>query len=122
MTGRWPSRSAGPAWTGLDIDGAAISLHTASTLRETLFATDASADLLEELQFSLGEGACIEAARTGRPVLVPDMTDTADTSRWPSSRPPSWSRPGSARSSRCRCSGARSTSGCWISTANAPGR
>ena len=69
--------------TGLDIDGAAISLHTASTLRETLFATDASADLLEELQFSLGEGACIEASRTGRPVLVPDMTDTADTSRWP---------------------------------------
>ena len=68
---------------GLDIDGAAISLHTASTLRETLFATDATADLLEDLQFSLGEGACIEASRTGRPVLVPDMTDTADTSRWP---------------------------------------
>ena len=68
---------------GLDIDGAAISLHTASTLRETLFATDATADLLEDLQFSLGEGACIEAAVTGRPVLVPDMTDTADTSRWP---------------------------------------
>ena len=68
---------------GLDIDGAAISLHTASTLRETLFATDATADLLEDLQFSLGEGACIEAARTGRPVLVPDMTDTPDTSRWP---------------------------------------
>ena len=68
---------------GLDIDGAAISLHTASTLRETLFATDATADLLEDLQFSLGEGACVEASRTGRPVLVPDMTDTPDTSRWP---------------------------------------
>ena len=68
---------------GLDIDGAAISLHTASTLRETLFATDATADLLEGLQFSLGEGACIEASCTGRPVLVPDMTDTPDTSRWP---------------------------------------
>ena len=68
---------------GLDIDGAAISLHTASALRETLFATDATADLLEDLQFSLGEGACIEAAVTGRPVLIPDMTDTADTSRWP---------------------------------------
>ena len=68
---------------GLDIDGAAISLHTGSTLRETLFATDATADLLEDLQFSLGEGACIEACGTGRPVLVPDMTDTTDTSRWP---------------------------------------
>lgn len=68
---------------GLDVDGAAISVHTASTLRETLFASDATADLLEDLQFSLGEGACVEAAVTGRVVLVPDLTDTAETSRWP---------------------------------------
>ena len=52
---------------GLDIDGAAISLHTASTLRETLFATDATAELLEDLQFSLGEGACMEAAADRAP-------------------------------------------------------
>ena len=53
---------------GLDIDGAAISLHTASTRRETLFATDATDatdELLEDLQFSLGEGVCIEAAGPG---------------------------------------------------------
>ena len=76
---------------GLDIDGAAISLHTASTLRETLFATDATADLLEDLQFSLGEGACIEAARTGRPVLVPDMTDSHATRAGGRSTPRPWS-------------------------------
>jgi GAF domain/ANTAR domain len=68
---------------GLDIDGAAISLHTAGTLRETLYATDPTANLLEELQFSLGEGACMDAARSGRPVLIPDMNDLTDTSRWP---------------------------------------
>ena len=68
---------------GLDIDGAAISVLTASTLRETLCASDATAELLEDLQFSLGEGACIEAAATGRPVLVPDLNDPAQTSRWP---------------------------------------
>lgn len=68
---------------GLDVDGAAISLLTASTLRETLWASDATADLLEDLQFSLGEGPCMEAAVTGRPVLGPDMSDTAKTSRWP---------------------------------------
>jgi ANTAR domain/GAF domain len=68
---------------GLDIDGAAISLLTASTLRQTLFASDATADLLEELQFTLGEGACMDAAHSGRPVLVPDMDDVTDTSRWP---------------------------------------
>jgi transcriptional regulator with GAF, ATPase, and Fis domain len=68
---------------GLDVDGAAISVLTTSTMRETLWASDATAELLEDLQFSLGEGACIEAAVTARPVLVPDLSDPAETSRWP---------------------------------------
>ena len=68
---------------GLEVDGAAISLLTASDLRETLYASDATAELLEDLQFSLGEGACVDAATGGRPVLVPDMNDPAQTSRWP---------------------------------------
>jgi ANTAR domain len=68
---------------GLDIDGAAISLLTADPLRETVFASDATADLLEDLQFSLGEGACIDAALSRRPVLVADMNDPVQTDRWP---------------------------------------
>jgi GAF domain-containing protein len=68
---------------GLDVDGAALSLLTASTSSQTLCATDATAELLEELQFSLGEGACVEAALTGRPVLVPDLHHTTEVSRWP---------------------------------------
>ncbi|MBA2473878.1 MAG: GAF and ANTAR domain-containing protein [Pseudonocardiales bacterium] len=68
---------------GLDVDGAAISLLTASTSRETLCVTDATAELLEDLQFSLGEGACMEAALTGRPVLVPDLHHSTETNRWP---------------------------------------
>lgn len=68
---------------GLDIDGAAISLLTASSSRETLWATDATAELLEDLQFTLNEGACMEAATTGRPVLVPDLDHTMHTARWP---------------------------------------
>jgi len=68
---------------GLDIDGAAISLMTASAMRETLFASDPTASLLDELQFTLGEGPCIEAATSGRPVLVPDVDDVVETSRWP---------------------------------------
>ena len=58
---------------GLDVDGAAISLLTGSVARQTLAATDATAELLEDLQFTLSEGACMEAARTGSPVLVPDL-------------------------------------------------
>lgn len=68
---------------GLGIDGAAISLLTGSALRETLYASDATADLMEDLQFSLGEGPCVEAAAIGRPILVPDVTDTTKTGRWP---------------------------------------
>lgn len=68
---------------GLDVDGAAISVHTASPLRETLFASDPTADLLEELQFTLGEGVCMEAAASGRPVLAPDLDDAAYADRWP---------------------------------------
>lgn len=68
---------------GLDIDGAAISLLTATVSRETLWATDATAELLEDLQFTLNEGACMQAAATGNPVLVPDLHHSAETARWP---------------------------------------
>lgn len=69
---------------GLDVDGAAISLRTESPGRETLWATDATATWVEELQFTLGEGACIEAASTGGPVLVPDIrVEAAHGFRWP---------------------------------------
>jgi GAF domain-containing protein len=68
---------------GVDVDGAALSLLTASTSSQTLYATDATAELLEDLQFSLGEGACVEAAVTGRPVLVADLRHTTEASRWP---------------------------------------
>ncbi len=68
---------------GLDVEGAGLSLLTGSDSRETLWATDPTAELLEELQFTLNEGACMEAAATGRPVFVPDLEDTTDTARWP---------------------------------------
>src|SRR5690349_22975762 len=69
---------------GLDVDGAAISLLTARTARQTLAATDETAELLEDLQFTLNEGACMEAARTGNPVLVADLRQSSsDVARWP---------------------------------------
>jgi ANTAR domain-containing protein/GAF domain-containing protein len=68
---------------GIDVDGAAMSLLTASVHRETLSATDATAATLEDLQFTLGEGACLEAASTGSPVLVPDIHDLVRSARWP---------------------------------------
>lgn len=68
---------------GLDVDGAAISLLTTAATRTILAATDATARLLEDLQFSLNEGACMEAARSGHPVLVPDLQHDHHADRWP---------------------------------------
>jgi GAF domain len=45
-------------------------------------ATDGPALALEELQFTTGEGPCVDASRTGRPVLQPDLVRTAPV-RWP---------------------------------------
>ena len=68
---------------GLDIDGASMSVLTTSAARQTLWASDPTAELLEELQFSLNEGACIQAATTGAPVLVPDLAQGSEVARWP---------------------------------------
>ena len=68
---------------GIGVDGAAMSLLTGSAHRETLSATDATAATLEDLQFTLGEGACLEAASTGSPVLVSDIYDEVRSARWP---------------------------------------
>jgi hypothetical protein len=68
---------------GLAVDGASISVFTASAARQTLSATDSTAELLEELQFTLNEGPCVEAAMTGSPVLVPDVQHSTETARWP---------------------------------------
>ncbi|MFB9382072.1 GAF and ANTAR domain-containing protein [Pseudonocardia petroleophila] len=68
---------------GLDVDGAVLSLLTTTGSRTTLWASDATAELIEELQFTLNEGACMEAAATGRPVLVPDLHHGTETARWP---------------------------------------
>ena len=68
---------------GINVDGAAMSLLTGSVHRETLSATDATAATLEDLQFTLGEGACLEAASTGSPVLVSDIHDLGRSARWP---------------------------------------
>jgi hypothetical protein len=69
--------------SGLDVDGVVLSLLTATESRMTLWASDATAEMLEELQFTLNEGACMEAAATGRPVLVPDLHHSTETARWP---------------------------------------
>ena len=75
MSGVW--------WRGWDVDGASISVSTAGAVRETLWASNATAELLEELHFNLGEGVGFQAARTGRPVVVLDLRHSREVARWP---------------------------------------
>jgi hypothetical protein len=48
----------------------------------TVAVTDPTAGTMQELQFTLGEGPCVESSATGRPVLQPDLARTWPA-RWP---------------------------------------
>jgi len=66
----------------LPVSGVGLALMTAKGPAGTVAATDGAALELEELQFSLGEGPCVDASRSGRPVLQPDLAATGPR-RWP---------------------------------------
>jgi len=66
----------------LRVGGVGLALMTDEGPAGTVAASDSTALQLEELQFSLGEGPCVDASRTGRPVLQPDLARTGQA-RWP---------------------------------------
>ncbi|MEV6661391.1 GAF and ANTAR domain-containing protein [Nocardia fluminea] len=65
-------------------DGAAVCLLShSSQARELVYATDATAQHLDELQFVIGEGPCIDAYRSGERQLWADLTAAHATAQWP---------------------------------------
>ncbi|TCO45926.1 GAF and ANTAR domain-containing protein [Actinocrispum wychmicini] len=67
----------------LPVSGVGVALMTTDgPSGVVLAATDGRARQLEELQFALGEGPCVEASGSGRPVLRSDLT-VAGSARWP---------------------------------------
>jgi len=68
--------------TLLGVDGAAISIISQGVTWGTFGSSGALSKRLDEMQFTFGEGPCLEAVRQGRPVLVPDVGDPGDV-RWP---------------------------------------
>jgi hypothetical protein len=64
------------------VSGVGLALMSSDRVGGIVAATDGVARRMEDLQFSLGEGPCHEAARTGSPVLVPDLPAVA-AQRWP---------------------------------------
>jgi GAF domain-containing protein len=61
--------------------GAGIMLMAGEVPRGSVCTTNAVSALVEELQFELGEGPCVDAHHEGRPVLEPDLAAPA-TPRW----------------------------------------
>jgi hypothetical protein len=70
---------------GLGVSGAGIAMVTTSGHRGVVCATNDVAATIEDLQLTLGEGPCVDAARAGSPVLLPDLGVSPDVAveRWP---------------------------------------
>jgi len=81
-TAAWLTRLCHVAVRELDAAGVGISLMTGEGSSGTAAASDATSEIIEELQFTLGEGPCMDAFATQRPVLAPDLSQEA-SSRWP---------------------------------------
>jgi GAF domain-containing protein len=63
------------------MSGAGIMLMSGDVPRGAVCSTNTVSALIEQLQYELGEGPCVDAYRHDRPVLEPDLVDP-DTPRW----------------------------------------
>lgn len=67
--------------------GAGIMLMSGDVPRGSVCSSNEVSGLIEELQYTLGEGPCVEAYDEDRPVLEPDLAHPAEA-RWPAFSPP----------------------------------
>jgi len=71
----------------IGMSGAGIMLMSGDVPRGSVCTTDDVSDLIEQLQYALGEGPCVDAYHQDRPVLEPDLANPA-APRWPAFAPP----------------------------------
>lgn len=76
------SELARPFIEFLPVTGASVSTFGPLLDAETVSATDARAERVDELQFDLGEGPCWDALTTRSPVLEPNFA-ARTSSTWP---------------------------------------
>lgn len=72
--------------TLLEVEGAAISLVNDGVNIATLGASDPAARNYDELQFTLGEGPCLDAVAHRAPVMIANLDDAGGEDRWPAYR------------------------------------
>jgi hypothetical protein len=82
----WPRRLVDSCQEATAMTGVGLALADAAGIAGIVAATGGAAQQLEELQFTLGEGPCVEASRTGRPVLCSDLLEHG-LDRWPAFTP-----------------------------------
>ena len=68
------------------MSGAGMMLLGDDGPRGSLCTTDSVSTLIENLQYTLGEGPCVDAHTHGSAVLEPDLADP-DVARWPAFAP-----------------------------------
>jgi hypothetical protein len=85
MRAAQPARIAAVCVQMLGVSGAGISMVTTAGNRGVVCATDDISAQIEDLQFTLGEGPCVDAVNSGNPVLVGDLNEPGDVAveRWP---------------------------------------
>jgi hypothetical protein len=69
------------------VNGAGVMLMSGDIPRGSLCTTDQVSQLIEELQYTLGEGPCVDAYQQDQVVAEPDLAEPV-TRRWPSFTPP----------------------------------
>jgi ANTAR domain/GAF domain len=63
------------------MSGAGIMLMSGDLAQGSLCSSNDTSAKIEDLQYTLGEGPCVDAYHQDRPVLEPDLADP-DTARW----------------------------------------
>lgn len=89
--------SGGDAWSSarlcevcpgiIGADGAGVMLMSGDIPRGSLCTTNEVSHLIEELQYTLGEGPCVDAYHNDKVVTEPDLADPV-TRRWVAFTPP----------------------------------
>ena len=71
----------------MGVNGAGVMLMSGDIPRGSLGTTNEVSHLIEELQYTLGEGPCVDAYRQDRVVAEPDLAGPL-ARRWPAFTPP----------------------------------
>jgi GAF domain-containing protein len=67
----------------LDLEAAGLLLADSRGTLQLVAASTEQARVVELFQIQSDEGPCLDAYRTGQPVIVPDLTASQATARWP---------------------------------------